>query len=305
MSKRFNFFLWALILIFSLVGVGLSMRVLALHEVPVSESLILRGFSCLLGVLFFARRYSFSLVPHSLKTQIFRALLAGMALTFLSLSYNWLTASTVAVLSNMDVPLLIVLGPLLGVPSTKKTQILSLISILFLVWYISNLEIQINLVYGLGSLTLGSLLLCFGYLYIKKSMTDENKAVAILTPSLAIILYGFIEKAWAGGGVSSAWTSTCLSIGFLSGIGMFLAYIATMKLYELTDLASAEFPTLISSIIIQPAELLFLNEPIHKIYLLSSIGFVVMTYLIMRLQKISEINNRINAAAGAESLYAQ
>lgn len=302
---RFKFFLWAIILIFSLVGVGLSMRVLALNEVPVSESLILRGFSCLLGVLLFARRYSFSLIPRSLKTQIFRALLAGMALTFLSLSYNWLTASTIAVLSNIDVPLLMVLGSLLGVPATKKTQLLSLISILFLVWYISNLEMQINLVYGLGSLTLGSLLLCFGYLYIKKSMADENKAVAILTPSLAIILYGLVEKVWTGGGVSSAWTLTSLSIGFLSGVGMFLAYIATMKLYELTDLASAEFPTLISSIIIQPAELLFLNEPIHKIYLFSSIGFVVMTYLIMRLQKNSEDCDKVNDTEGLEKIYVQ
>jgi hypothetical protein len=238
----------------------------------------------LLLVIVFGHRNGLSLMPKRLKTQIVRAMLAGLALTFLSLSYNWLTASAVSVLSNVDVPLLIALGPAVGVQASMRARILSLVAILFLVWYVSGLELQTNLLYGLGALTIGSILLCFGYFYIKKSMAEENKAVAILTPSLAIIFYGLVER-WGGGGISPAWTQGSIVLGILSGVGMFAAYIATMKLYELTDLATAEFPTLISSIVIQPAEAFFLNEPSHGIYLAASIGFVLMTYLILNLQK--------------------
>jgi len=280
-----RFFIWSSTLIVSLVVVGLCIRLLALQGVPVSESLILRGFSCFIFVIIYAIKYHLSLIPKSLKSQLLRATLAGLALTFLSLSYNWLTASTVSVLSNIDVPLLLVLGPLIGIQASRLARVLSLISILFLLWYLANLERQVNLLYGLGALTLGSLLLCFGYLFIKKSMMEENKAVAIMTPSLAIVFYGLFEMMGGSGSISSAWNQSNLIFCILSGAGMFIAYIATMKLYEITDLATAEFPTLISSIVIQPAELIFLNEPIHRIYLISSIGFVLMTYFIMTLEK--------------------
>jgi drug/metabolite transporter (DMT)-like permease len=282
---RPKFFGWALVLNLSLVAMGLGLRVLALHDVPVSESLILRGLSCLAVVVLFARRQKLSLKPKVLKTQVLRAGLAGLALTFLSLSYNGLTASSVSVLSNIDVPFLVVLGPLIGVPASRLSRLLSVASISFLVWYISGLEGQPNLLYGLSSLAIGSLLLCFGYLFIKKSMAEENKAVAILTPALAIVFYGLVETTYQGGRISVNWTSADVALCVLSGFSMFVAYIATMKLYELTDLASAEFPTLISAIVIQPAEFLFLHEPLKKIYLVSAIAFVFTTYFIMNMQK--------------------
>ena len=277
-----RFCLWASFLIISLVGLGLCIRALALNGMPVAESLVLRGLSCLAFVIFFAYRRQLSLIPKVLKTQILRAVLAGLALTLLTLSYNWLSASSVSVLSNVDVPLLVVLGPVIGVQATKRARLLSLASIAFLVWYVANLESQVNLAYGLGTLLSGTLLLCFGYLFIKKSMTEENQAVAILTPAVAIVLYGLIESA---GHVAAALTPANLALSALSGACMFLAYIATMKLYDLTDIAIAEFPTLISSIVIQPVETLFLNEPMQAAYLLPSLGFVMMTFFIMNLQK--------------------
>lgn len=276
-----RFLAWATLLVASLVGIGIAIRMLALHGVPVAESLALRGASCLLVVALYAYHRRLSLIPKSVKTQAVRALIAGLALTFLAWSYDWLSASSVTVLSNVDVPMLVVLGPMIGVPASSRARILSLISISFLVWYVSNLAGQVNLFYGLGTLLAGTFLLCFGYLFIKKSMADENRAVAILTPALAILIYGVIE----GAGVSPAWTAADFIVCTLSGVAMFAAYIATMKLYELTDIAAAEFPTLISSLVIQPVEALFLHEPMQGVYLASSIGFVAMTYLIMNLQK--------------------
>lgn len=292
MNSRFVF--WALALILSLVEIGLCIRLLALRGAPLSDSLALRGASCLLLVILLARRKGLSLRPKKLPTQFVRAVLAGLALTFLSLSYNWLTASTVSVLSNIDVPLLVAMGPLAGVPASKTARSLSLVSILFLVWSVSGLEPQTNLIYGLGTLLVGTLLLCLGYLYIKKSMTEENEAVAILTPSLALIAYGLLGRL-GDAGTASAWTPESFFFGALSGAGMFVAYVSTMKLYELTDIASAEFPTLLSSLAIQPAEAILLHEHLNVVVLASSIGFVMMTYLIMNMQSTStERSNVVN-----------
>jgi hypothetical protein len=231
----------------------------------------------------FAHKQDLTLRPKSMKTQFFRALLAGFALTLFSMSYNWLTASTVSVLSNIDVPLLVVLGPLVGIKASLRTRIFSLISISFLLWYVLGLEFQLHLFYGLTSLMSACLLLCFGYYYIQKSMKEENPAITIMVPSLAIIFYGLLQKAGIST-VASTWSPELILLDILSGMAMFSAYIATMKLYKLTDLASAEFPTLIPSLVIQPVEAIILNVPMQANYILPSLGFVIMTYFILTSQ---------------------
>ncbi len=284
-----RFIVWATVLIASLVATGLSIRILAMRGVPLSESLFVRGLSCFVLLIIFARSRGLSLRPKRIKIQFFRALIAGLALSFFSMSYNWLTASAVSVLSNVDVRMLIVLGPLIGVRASIRTRFLALVSILFLVCYASGLEVQTHLFYGLASLMLGTVFLCFGYLFIKKSMNEENEAITILVPALALMVYGFFE--WIIAPVAtSTWTPALTSVGILSGLGMFGAYIATMRLYAITDLVSAEFPTLISSLVIQPAETIFLGEPLQFTYLLSSIGFVLVIYFMLKLQNFENAN---------------
>jgi drug/metabolite transporter (DMT)-like permease len=277
-----RFFYWASVLTMTLTVNGLCARALAVGGVPYSESLITRGLSCLLLVVPFAHWKGLSLIPRSLKTQFFRALLAGLALTLFVMSYNWLTASAVAVLSNIDVPLLIVLGPLVGITAHRGIRILSFLSISFLVWFVVSLEAQVDLTYGLSALGLGVLLLCFGYLFIKKTMSEENEAITMLTPSLAILFYGGAQYL-LGHAPATVWSPYLGGMAFLSGATMFGAYYATMRLYAVTDLASAEFPTLIASLVIQPLEAIFLDSPMQATYLLSSGGFVLTTFFILRL----------------------
>jgi hypothetical protein len=158
---------------------------------------------------------------------------------------------------------------------SRKIRGLSLISILFLVYYILGLEQQTDLFYGLGSLGFGCILLCFGYYFIKRSMQEENEAITILTPALALIFFGSIQNMYSGT-PGPSWNSQMFLESIFAGLGMFSAYYATMKLYLVTDIATAEFPTLISSIVVQPLELIFLNSPLEIPYFLSSIAFVLI-----------------------------
>jgi len=283
MNLRFGF--WASILILSLSITGLSIRFLADEHVPLSQSLVARGLVCLALVFGWASYQRLSLVPKSIKTQAIRALIAGLALTFFSMSYNWLSASTVAVLSNIDVPMLVILGTLIGQNSRLRTKLLSLLSIVILAIYALSLQQQAHWVLGVSVLGVGTVLLCFGYFFIKKSMSEENEAITVFTPSIAIILYGLAQTSFEPATLAS-WSSLAIVGVIVSGIGMFGAYYATMRLYELTDITMAEFPTLLSSIAIQPMEAVLFKESISVSHLWLSVIFVSVTYLILRTEKI-------------------
>jgi hypothetical protein len=257
---------------------------MALKGVPYYHSLSSRGIFCLLIVVGFALHKNLSLLPKSLKIQSVRGLLAGLALSSFTLSYNWLSASSISVLSNIDVPLLLALGPSIGIPAKRSTRLMALISISFLIIYVYVMEPEPNLHLGIMLLSLGSLLLCLGYLFIRKSMKEENEAVTILVPSIAIIVYGLVQNMYSSD-LGPIWDMSTYVLSFLSGASMFGAYYVTMRLYSITDLASAEFPTLLSSIIIQPVEALFLNEDIKMSHLILSLLFISAVYLILTWEK--------------------
>ncbi len=262
---------------------GLCLRLSAVNGVSTADALVMRGIFSLGFVILFANFKGLSLRPRSLRAQAIRAVVAGLALTFFTLSYEWLSASAVSVLSNVDIPFLLILGPLVGVKTNLRTQALAILSVLFLVLYVTGMKVESGTWLGLGSLGLGTLLLCFGYFFIKKSMSDENEAITILTPSLAIIVFGIVEGA-VHGGFAVPFSLQAVVEAAASGASMFGAYYATMRLYEVTDIANAEFPTLLSAVAIQPLEAVFLSEPLKPTYLLSSVAFVVTIYFILQWQ---------------------
>lgn len=283
MNRRF--LLWGATLIACLVVNGLCLRAIATSGVSVSESLVLRGLSCVLVVAFYAYTKKLSLLPNQPRTQMLRAFLAGLALSAISLSYLWLTASTIAMLSIIDVPLLVVLGPIVGVRTSLAVRALALLAIGILIWFITNLDVQTNLTYGLTALISGVLLLCFGYLMIKKSMGQENAAVTVLTPALALMAFGIVQRLLHSS--ATPWTINMLAVAAVAGLCMFGAYYATMRLYEHADLALAEFPTLLASLAIQPLEAALLREPMHLSYLICSVCFIAVVATLLRIRHFS------------------
>ena len=268
------------------------MRLLAVRGVSAGESLLMRGLSCLAVVLVFSRVSGLTIRIKAPRAQLIRALIAGLALTCYTLCYASLSASAVSTLSNIDVPMLLVLGPIVGVAVSKKIQAASLVSILFLALFVIGMEHNRVVWIGLAELMIGTVLLCFGYWFIKRSMNEENEAVTIMVPALAISVYGIAE--WTVGSHQfSPWTPALAFVAILSGACMFLAYYATMKLYRLTDIATAEFPTLIASILIQPVEAFLLGEPTQMIYMVSTLGFVMTTYFILRWQNPVEVQHGV------------
>lgn len=276
--------LWSLILIISISVTGFAIKHLAILNISYSESLIIRGLSCLAFVLLWSIIKKHSLLPKAIKIQMYRLFIAGVALVFITVSYYWLSASAVSVISNIDVPLMIVFGQMIGVRSSKNEKIISLISMLFLIWYCVRLDQFQSSLLGLFFLVMGLSLLCFGYALIKKSMTEENSSIVVLTPAVAILFFGLCSLPFESD-KNILWNNQVVVAGILSGFGMFVAYHATMQLYKLTDIASAEFPTLLSSLIMQPLESWVYKSTFSTESFLISSVFVCIVFFIIRFRK--------------------
>lgn len=290
-----RFIVWAIVMMGSLMGTGLCMRALAINGISTGESLVTRGVACIVTVIIFSRLKNLTLKIKSPRTQLIRASIAGLALSLYTISYAKISASAISVLSNIDVPLLLVLGPFVGMRAEARVRIAAIISILFLVWFVYGMEHNAASTLGLVTLFLGTILLCFGYWFIKQSMNDENEAVTILVPAIAIIVFGFIQFIWEP--MSEAhWSTAEILLAMTSGGCMFFAYYATMRLYRITNIAAAEFPTLIASLLIQPIEYLLLGDELKSVYLMSSFGFVICTFIILRWQNKIEVSVDAKAA---------
>ncbi len=277
-----EFCIWSVALVVSISLLGLTIRSLALAEVPLSESLFLRGLASLIVTGIWAKAQALSLKPRSIKIQFVRAVVAGLALTFVTASYRWLSASAVSVLSNADIPLLVLLGSRVGQVSSMRAKTLSFVSIVLLIVYGLGIQSQPNWPFGVSSLFIGLILLCFGYSFIKKSMQQENRAITTMTPALAIMVYGVFQKTGEPLIVSINWSSYLIILGILSGLAMFGAYYATMKLYEVADIAIAEFPTLLASLVIQPAEAVLFHQSLEVNPFVLTVIFIFVTYFILK-----------------------
>ncbi len=273
---------WSVALTVSISLLGLTIRSLAVADVALSESMCLRGFGSLVLTGIWAKAQGHSLIPRSIKNQFVRAVVAGLALTFVTASYRWLSASAVSVLSNADIPMLVILGSWIGQTSSIRAKTLSCVSIVLLAIYGLGIQSQTNWLLGLSSLFVGLILLCFGYSFIKKSMQQENRAITTMTPALALIVFGAVQKITEPIIISPNWNSNLIVLGIVSGLAMFCAYYATMKLYDVADIAIAEFPTLVASLVIQPAEAVLFHQPLEAKPFVLTFVFIIVTYFILK-----------------------
>ena len=290
-------------LICSLLASGIIARILALKQISYGESLLFKGLSCLGLILLFAFKNNTSLIPKNGKLQFLRFLLSGTSLGLFTLSYNYLSATGVATLSNIDIPVILLLGFFWGVRASKKTVLASITTIFLVIIlaFMSEATLQENQIKGSILVIFSSLLICLGYFLINESMKLENELMVILTPTLGIIAYGLLIKLSPSLLISSTFPATAvipaifsklntpttevlqnILLYLTSGASMFGAYIFTMKLYKLLDISLAEFPTLLSTLLIQPVEYFLIGEKFNLSYFLITLIIIVFVIILLK-----------------------
>ncbi|MBI3505887.1 MAG: C39 family peptidase [Proteobacteria bacterium] len=254
-------------------GHALALKQLGRAGFPEAYALILQGIACMACAAFAARRRGQSLVPADPKLQATRLVLAGASLTLITMSYWHVNAATVEMIASLDVALLILTGGWTGERYTGRQRALAFASLLLGAFLVIAARGPAERVLGYGLAFLGTLGITVGYLVLRRSSRTENDAVTSFVAGLSILLYGFGVLAWTGAPAPSA---SGAGIAALAGAMMFAIYELTLFLYRRMDIGSAEYPTLVSALLVLPLERLLFGTQFGASYVLSIVANVAV-----------------------------
>ena len=256
---------------------GLLKKV-SLESVPVEIVLIARGLGCVFMSLFLAYKNNFSLIPRQSKLQLARILVAGLGLGPIITSYQFINASTVAVVFKFDVIFLLFISMFFK-GKFQRLAFHSLGALLLLLAHIlyfkEPYESTLGYMLSLG----GTFVISIGFILLNKSGKNENQAVTCLVPGASILLFGIIILLARRGDYSSI-SETSFALALSSGIVMFFIYIYTLKLYKKHTVIFTELLTFACIILFIPIEIWGLKIPISFRHLFSILVIAAYTLFI-------------------------
>lgn len=257
-------------------GHSLVMKYLNVQGCSLEDILIYRGLGCVLTAVVLGTMYRQSLIPNRPGTQIARFFFSGLALCLITAAFKYANATTVSVISRLDTAILVVVGPWIGVATSRRQQVLAFASLAAL----TGLSIagtgggtEQSLGYVLAFL--GTLGITAGYLFLRASARSENIYVVSLIAGLAILFYGSAGKL-LGHAPTSAPAALSVGVALLAGVMMFYLYQLTVWLYGMMDITLAEYPTLFAALLVLPAEHYLFGVHFDRVYVISVVANVAL-----------------------------
>ena len=257
---------------------GVLLKGLAIEGVGTADTLIFRGLGCIAVAFVVGMWQKINLWPKEPGLQAFRFMVSGLALWALTAAYQYANATSVAIISRLDTALLVVAGPLVGVPATKLQRFLAAICLALLMGAalsggIGPDEEVIGYFLAIG----GTIGITVGYLFLRASAAKEFMPVVAWVAGAAILGYGLVTR-----GSLSNWPETKLLVGgLLSGVIMYTLYDLTVRLYKVMDVARAEYPTLFSTLIVMAMEASLLNVHFEAFYVGTMMANLILLGLIL------------------------
>ena len=225
----------------------------ALH-VPTGESLTGRGIICVfcsfLGGLLFKER----VVPEKIKTQIARFFFAGFGLWATIESYQSARASEIALISRLDLPVIIILGFLVSLTTSKVQKIMSvglLAAITYSIWVFSDEQTTIH---GLLLAALGTLTLSLSYLLLNRTARTESAAIVSLTPAIACMIFG--PTIFLASKQQLNVEPIAIFLTAASGVAMYASYRTVRHLYRRYSFLRAQIAYILIPVISIPIDLI-------------------------------------------------
>ncbi len=249
-------------------GHALALKQLARCEYSQADTLIFQGLACMGCAWLSARFRKASLVPRNIRLQAARLVIAGAALSLLTMSYWHVNAATVEMISSMDIALLILMGAWTGESYSPRQRALALASLALGALLVVAARGPAERVMGYGMAFLGTAGVAVGYLVLKSSAETENDSVTSFVAGLAILGFGFAGRGISAGGAA---VSGALVAG-LAGVMMFWIYELTLFLYRRMDIGSAEYPTLVSALLVLPLERALFATRFNPLYVFSIVA---------------------------------
>jgi|GEM_PF-2435819 len=211
------------------------------------------------------------LLPNRWRPQIARFFITGMASYLTILSYRYLSAASVSLINQLDVPLIIFASVALGQKKTAPQFWLSFWTVLVVLYLVIDArfidEESLGFIYALISVGL----VCTGYFLVKRAINHENTFVICNVFSLSNVVFGgvlmlvtnevpvfYIKDAWI------------FITGALSQVSL---YMLAVVLYRWFPVEKTRLPYVLATVFVLVLEML-----VEQKY--SSISQIGLTLLI-------------------------
>ena len=249
-----------LVVIFLIVSIANNYILSSLAELGVSsaQSLLGRGMICLVCSILFGLFYKERLLPKLFIPQGIRLFLAGLGLWATVESYQYAGVSQIALISRMNIPIIIIFGFLVTLKTTLRQKLISAAIVLILLLSVRFLDSGSSSLYGLFLAVLGTVTLSISYLFLNKTAKTESSAIVSLTPSVACIFTGII-LLYKGSSVLD-YTFSGLFLTSLSGLTMYMSYRVTRQLYIRYAFLSAQSFFVLIPLLSIPVDILWRKE---------------------------------------------
>lgn len=248
MSRHTSLFLIVLfILVFT--SKDLLTKYLFMNELTIFEILFFMGAGCLSVASLEVMIKKEPILPKNARYQFFRLFVTGGAWFFATLSFKYLNAGTISIISKVNTPLMIIVASFIGVFYSKKQIRLSYLTVvLFFVFAIWNRNPNDHFL-GYIFFSIALVFVIIEYIMLKDSTQKENMYIVAATPSISCFLIGLLGVCFQESAFQ-ALTSFTGFLVFLNGIVMYLFYRLSIYRYRILPLGLSELPALLASYVI-------------------------------------------------------
>jgi drug/metabolite transporter (DMT)-like permease len=199
--RRFNFFVFkysAATVIVSAVLYNLTLDHLMGRGYSSSSVLVYRGLFTMGITMLFARYSNQSVFPKNIHLNVVRLLNSGIGLMLTFEAYKRLTASTVAMVARLDIPVAVIIGYVAGKRARDFKVGLSVFAITLVLSILFFADFIHEQPMGLGLALIAVAMTSLSYLLIKRSTTDENNFTIVNITNIGCILVGMVGGAALG-----------------------------------------------------------------------------------------------------------
>jgi hypothetical protein len=241
--------------------------------VSTAQALIVRGAVCSLLAIAVATGLGEAILPKHIKHQFIRFINAGFVLAALMASYHFISATSVSLISRMDIPIMVVAATSLGCNSNTFQRVLAYCTLgltgLFI--FVSSHN---ESTFGYFLAISGVVANVIGYVFLQTSVNSESPAVVALVPGIASVVFGL--SIGIATKVSIVWSAKENGVLVCTGVAMYLMYKISIGLYKSLSLIGAQYPTILIPALSMPLEAWIMNRSFDAIY-------VLLTMIIMAL----------------------
>jgi hypothetical protein len=275
----------------------LLFRVLALEGMSSGQILFIVGLACGITSISVAVLTRGQIELKNKKLQLVRFFVAGLSGYFIAEAFHVLNASSVAMVSKIYIPLLLLVSPLIGVSYTARQKVLAAASIGAIVIFILCTHQPEMPIAGYGYAIIAALLVMVEYITLRRTALSEKLFWTAATPAMSCLVYGLLTAGPTNVIQILDMPIATIAIAFLAGVILYLVYAVSIHRYRILPLGISEYPSLVTALVLLPLELLIYGGHPESSYILCLVSTTFLMGLTIYFRDHDQLLNPARATA--------